>query len=368
VTPVLINYNIRFRPKTASRTQSISRICGCVAALAVVLAVTIPATEAYGQAGFLTRDHNVSISMSVLDELGLPPTVAGQHLPSRFVTTPPILSPPATPPISRLAGPLANRRLSSALAPRRHVSALPRPLVASPPTVTVRAPASVAPAPTQVEVRTTEPASPEPPTPVPPVPAPPPKAASTEEVAVALASLTSLAQPTDVKKPKGFAITVYAGLLTGNDWQEPLIGESIKFEDSWLIALAGSKELGRVFDHLVIELEGQVVRHLGDQDHWEFNVPIVFRWEKFPWDNVVDTSLAYGVGPSYATKVPPEEVARKGDSQRWLVYWMFEIELGLPQSEKWSAIARIHHRSGAWGVVADEGGSNIWALGLKRRF
>jgi hypothetical protein len=176
-----------------------------------------------------------------------------------------------------------------------------------------------------------------------------------------------VAAATDAKKPKEWAINVYAGVLTNNDWHEPFTGKSLKFKDSWLIALAGAKELGRVFDHLVIELEGQVVRHIGEQEHWEFNVPIVFRWEKFPWDNVVDTSLAYGIGPSYATEVPAEEVARKGDSQRWLIYWMFEVELGLPQSEYWSAIGRIHHRSGAWGAVADDGGSNVLALGLKRR-
>ena len=203
MTPELIIHNIPFRPRTASRTQSISRICGYVAALAVVLAFTIPATEAYGQAGFLTRNLNVSVDTSVLDELGLPPTVAGQHLPSRVITTPPILSPPATPPLSRLTGPLANRRLSPAPAPRRQVSALPRPTAAPPSTVTVHAPARVAPEPAQVEVRTVELATPEPPTPVPPVPTPPPKAAPTEEVEVALASLTSLAEPTDVKKPKG---------------------------------------------------------------------------------------------------------------------------------------------------------------------
>ena len=86
MTPVLITYNILFRPKTAARTQSIPRICGGVPALAFVLAVTIPATEAYGQAGFLTRDHNVSISMSVLDELGLDRETRAEVLtPEEFV-------------------------------------------------------------------------------------------------------------------------------------------------------------------------------------------------------------------------------------------------------------------------------------------
>jgi hypothetical protein len=177
-----------------------------------------------------------------------------------------------------------------------------------------------------------------------------------------------MAEPTNTKKPKDFAITVYGGQMTDNDWLDPFASESIELRDSWLIGLAGSKELKTFFDHLVVEFEGQVVRHLGEQDHWEFNAPIIFRWEKFPWDNVVDTSVAYGIGPSYATKVPSEEVAREGDSDRWLVYWMIEIELGLPRIQDWSAIVRLHHRSEAWGVVADEGGSNVLAIGLKYRF
>lgn len=352
-------------------------MCGYVATLVVVLAFTTSATEAYGQAGYLSRDPNVSVDMSVLDELGLPPTVAGQYLSRVPALTRRVLFPPSRS-ASMLTGPLAVRRFNQIPVPGGQVPGSPKPRAAPFQTFTDRAPTSFLPAPVQVEMRSAELATSAPPTPAPTlqpalalaavVPAPSPKVTPIEEEEIVFASLTNLAELTDVKKQKRFAITAYGGLLTNNDWHDVFTGESLDFPDSWLVALAGSKELGRVFDHLVIELEGQVVRHLGEQDHWEFNVPVVFRWEKFPWDNVVDTSLAYGIGPSYATKVPAEEAARKGDSQQWLVYWMFEIGLGLPQSQNWSVIARLHHRSGAWGVVADDGGSNVLALGLKRRF
>jgi hypothetical protein len=61
------------------------------------------------------------------------------------------------------------------------------------------------------------------------------------------------------------------------------------------------------------------------------------------------------------------EVANKGDSQRLLVYWMAEIEVGPPDKD-WSALIRLHHRSGAFGLIADEGGSNALVFGLKQRF
>jgi hypothetical protein len=168
-------------------------------------------------------------------------------------------------------------------------------------------------------------------------------------------------------KDKPSAIIVFGGLMTDNDWEDAFTPWTLDFRDSAFLGLAASHRIGR-FDHrLGFEIEGQVVRHFGDQDHWEFNLPIIGRWEAFPWDEVVDTSLAFGVGPSYASEKPKVEVANDGDSQRLLVYWMMELELG-PPDQGWSAIFRLHHRSGAFGLVADEGSSNTMVIGLKQRF
>jgi hypothetical protein len=35
----------------------------------------------------------------------------------------------------------------------------------------------------------------------------------------------------------------------------------------------------------------------------------------------------------------------------------------------WALVARLHHRSAAWGLWGtDDGGSNFFGLGLRRRF
>jgi len=171
----------------------------------------------------------------------------------------------------------------------------------------------------------------------------------------------------DFTRDDSSAITVFGGLMTDNEWEDTLVPWTLDFRDSTLLGLAASHRIGR-FDHrLGFEIEGQVVRHFGDQDHWEFNLPIVGRWEVFPWDAVLDTSLAFGIGPSYASEKPKAEVAKEGDSQRWLVYWMVELELGPPDKD-WSGIFRLHHRSGAFGLIADEGGSNALVIGIKYRF
>ena len=163
------------------------------------------------------------------------------------------------------------------------------------------------------------------------------------------------------------AVTIFGGWMTDNNWEDVFTPWTIDFRDSTIVGIAGSRGIWRYNDDLSVEIEGQVVRHFGDQDHWEFNLPLLVRWGSFSWNDVIETSVAFGLGPSYASDVPKEEVAKDGDSQQWLVYWVFELELGLAETD-WSGVFRLHHRSGAFGLVTDEGGSNVLAIGLRRRF
>jgi hypothetical protein len=125
----------------------------------------------------------------------------------------------------------------------------------------------------------------------------------------------------------------------------------------------------RLFDgRLSCELEAQAGKYFGDQNHWEFNLPILgFRWHRFPWDDHLATGLAWGIGPSYATRVPEIELETNDDSNRWLVYWFAELTLG-PPTANWEVLMRLHHRSDAFGIVADDGGSNALCAGIRYRF
>jgi hypothetical protein len=78
-------------------------------------------------------------------------------------------------------------------------------------------------------------------------------------------------------------------------------------------------------------------------------------------------SLAFGMGPSFATEVPPLEVENKGSSQQALLYWSLEAEFASPLPRD-TIFARLHHRSNAWGAVADAGGSNVLVMGLRPRW
>ena len=166
-----------------------------------------------------------------------------------------------------------------------------------------------------------------------------------------------------------FAVTVYGGWMTDADFGDTLTGQA-EFIDAYVVVGAFAWTFARYFeDALSFELEGQVGKWFKNQKHLEFNLPVVIRWSRFPWDDYVDTSLAYGLGPSYATRTPAAEVDIHDDSKKFLVYWFGELALGPPESA-WAGVFRIHHRSGAFGLVADRGngGANSLAVGLKYRF
>jgi len=143
---------------------------------------------------------------------------------------------------------------------------------------------------------------------------------------------------------------------------------SLDYEDSYLIGLALSRRIGTHDELASLEVEGQVVKHFKRQDHWEFNALLIARWEAFWWDRYLDTSFAFGAGPSYATEVPEIEVYRSGDSACLQVYLLFGLEFVLPSQPNLAFITRIHHRSNAFGSIAEDGISNVLALGLKYKF
>ncbi len=166
-----------------------------------------------------------------------------------------------------------------------------------------------------------------------------------------------------------FALSVYSGRMTDGDFGDAISGKA-DFIDAYVVVGALSWTFARYFeDALSFELEGQIGKWWGDQDNLEFNLPVAIRWSKFPWNHYVSTSLAYGLGPSYATEKPDAEIDLHDTTKKFLVYWFSEIAFGPPESN-WAGILRIHHRSGAFGLIADhgEGGSNTLAAGLKYRF
>ncbi len=187
---------------------------------------------------------------------------------------------------------------------------------------------------------------------------------------VFLVLLTGLLAKTTQASSSDYAATLYMGRMTDAKAWHNLIThpDDVGFVNVNLLAGAISWTFANYWESdLSLELEGQVVRYFGDQDHWEFNVPVTARWKQFPWNGTVKTTAAFGLGPSYATQVPPIEVELEGDSQKFLVYWFVELTFGPPKAN-WTTVLRLHHRSTGFGALAEDGGSNSLAAGVKFSF
>jgi hypothetical protein len=167
--------------------------------------------------------------------------------------------------------------------------------------------------------------------------------------------------------PKERAFTIYTGKMTDDDWPKSLT-PSVELVDSKLAAVAWSQVFHRSSSQpWSLEWEANAVKHWGVQDHWEYNLAVGGRWHRFPWSNTVRTSLAFGLGPSYATEIPQVEINRGDESQKWLVFWYLELALGPPDSD-WSGILRLHHRSDAFGALGDATSSNALTAGVRYAF
>lgn len=170
-------------------------------------------------------------------------------------------------------------------------------------------------------------------------------------------------------------ITLYLGQLTEANLSDELLLLKLGTVDMRRAYLAGvgyGHLLARPLDALRLEIEGFIGRHFGTQHHTELVTSIVARWTSPPWDALLSmpTTLAIGEGLSLTSRVPEleEELHPRAGSRKLLNYLALEATLSPSSMPGWSVVARIHHRSGVFGLFGGvRGASNILTLGLRRR-
>ena len=185
-------------------------------------------------------------------------------------------------------------------------------------------------------------------------------------VVLAACEVVHAAEPAD----RDSVFTFYAARLARErTWQHVLTRPGQHFMDAYLVAGAIAKPYAAFRNDTVrLEAEGQLAWHFGAQSHWEVNaVPFVARWRDFSWSERYATSLAFGLGYSYATELPRMEVSYKGRSGQSRVHWFAEIAVG-PRNARWSTALRLHHRSSGYGLLGDYGGMNAVGFGVRMRF
>lgn len=117
--------------------------------------------------------------------------------------------------------------------------------------------------------------------------------------------------------------------------------------------------------------EALASHHWGRYDEYqEFAGSFNLRWHQFPWNAHLPTTLGHGIGLSYATVVPEQEVLyRRGQSARLLAFMMWDVTFSLPDHPAWAVFFRIHHRSGAFGTFSGvHGAANYPCIGIKYSF
>ena len=166
-----------------------------------------------------------------------------------------------------------------------------------------------------------------------------------------------------------WSVMLYQGFATSTDLGQTLVLD-IEFEGSQFTGLAVNRKMFSFWRYFTFELEGQVLRHYGKQEHWEYDGLFMIRFHPFILDPTIDIEFAVGEGLSYATQLPTIEQEQHPDaSSRFLNYLVFEIAFSHVQYREWTLVTRIHHRSGAFRLFnGTRGGSNFLALGLRYHF
>jgi hypothetical protein len=171
----------------------------------------------------------------------------------------------------------------------------------------------------------------------------------------------------DIDSPHTF--TFYAGRISSEaTWHDVLLKPySDNYTDAYLVAGAYARAYGQHFEGaLRTEYEVNVAYNFGEQGYWELNVaPVTLRWQRFPWSHLLHTTVAFGLGLSYAFEYPEVEYRLENDTQQLLLFWQLELTAG-PRDGPWSAVLRLHHRSPGWGVMGvSDGGMNAPSLGFR---
>jgi hypothetical protein len=123
-----------------------------------------------------------------------------------------------------------------------------------------------------------------------------------------------------------------------------------------IIGGAFERRLATVFNIIDIEGELGTAKRFGDQTEGEFWGAIYVRYIAFPWNNFIYTTFAVSTGLNYATGISDFEKAHSElnppAGTHVQHYFSPELTFALPEHKERQLVIRLHHRSGAYGVIS----------------
>jgi hypothetical protein len=183
----------------------------------------------------------------------------------------------------------------------------------------------------------------------------------------ALVALT-LALPGTGAAAMDRTIMVFGGAATLNDWLEVVAVTPIESAETGLIGIAPGLSWDLPDPRFKFSVEVQVVKYLGYQQSWEFNVvPAMIRW--FPKEQPGLESVGFGLGYSFASEPPVNEARRGNDGVTTQEKWYWTLELGFETARPdRDVVLRLHHRSTGAGTMGEGKSTNALVIGIRQIF
>jgi len=165
------------------------------------------------------------------------------------------------------------------------------------------------------------------------------------------------------------ALSVFAGPQVETRLPQIVFGGRVlpwrwDYGQSQLIGVAISRRVATLWQGAAdFELEWGLAKRAGDMHADETWVALWLRWNRFPWERWLRTTIALDVGPSVAVDLPPGAHAAT-------VYNLFspQVTFALPGSPQYQLLVQLHHRSnlGIWD--ANDPGWQYLTVGFRYQF
>lgn len=168
------------------------------------------------------------------------------------------------------------------------------------------------------------------------------------------------------------SVTVFGGLASTSNFSKLVLmpwESSVEWDIPWLGA-ALSQRVWSFTDALTVEVEAGAGYRFGSEKTGEAWSAIYLRYDDFPWNHRVYTSVAASTGLNLASRVSPlEKIKSENGGSRLLHYFSPEIAIADPDNRHQELVLRLHHRSGVFGLFDGvSSGSNTVTIGLRTRF
>jgi hypothetical protein len=180
----------------------------------------------------------------------------------------------------------------------------------------------------------------------------------------------------------GQAVSVFAGVATDAAFTDSIFFPlSNDVKDIGIVGIAYSRRLGTwdeltgnvlpLGEHFTLEGEIGASARFGDEALGEAWTGLYIRYDGFPWNDNLYTTIAVNTGLSLLTEESDFERGRdENDKNSVLLHYMGpEITFSDPHNKDLELLVRFHHRSGVFGLFDGViSGSTFISSGVRVRF